>query len=220
MLSPSERFYECLVARDRAEAEILLRHTAREVDGLELSDALVLPVLARLARERSDGLRTGTEVVRMLRTFRDLLVEAIAVTPAPAVRPSNGKPVRIVQLRAGALDRFARDWIASVLEQRGFLVRERGRSAPEDTHALLLFIAPVGERGLRLSARARIAERVDSQRAVLLVSDEARELGNVGGPQVVRSTVALIAALAPPVAAVAPVEARTAAVADAEAPAR
>jgi len=72
----------------------------------------------------------------------------------------------------------------------------------------------------RRSASAACAERVDSQRAVLLVSDEARELGNVGGPQVVRSTVALIAALAPPVAAVAPVEARTAAVADAEAPAR
>ena len=220
MLSPSERFYECLVARDRAEAEILLRHTAREVDGLELSDALVLPVLVRLARERSDGLRSGSEVVRMLRTFRDLLVEAIAVTPAPAVRPSNGKPVRIVQLRAGELDRFARDWIANVLEQRGFRVRERRKSAPEDTHALLLFIAPVGERGLRLSARARLAERADSQRAVLLVSEEARELGNVGGLQLVRSTVALIAALAPTVAAVAPAEARAAVVADAEVPAR
>ena len=220
MLSPCERFYERLLARDRAEAEILLRHTAREVDGLELSDALVLPVLVRLARERSDGLRSGSEVVRMLRTFRDLLVEAIAVTPAPAVRPSNGKPVRIVQLRAGALDRFARDWIANVLEQRGFRVRERRKSAPEDTHALLLFIAPVGERGLRLSARARLAERADSQRAVLLVSEEARELGNVGGLQLVRSTVALIAALAPTVAAVAPAEARAAVVADAEVPAR
>ena len=220
MLSPCERFYERLLARDRAEAEILLRHTARELDGLELSDALVLPVLVRLARERSDGLRSGSEVVRMLRTFRDLLVEAIAVTPAPAVRPSNGKPVRIVQLRAGALDRFARDWIANVLEQRGFRVRERRKSAPEDTHALLLFIAPVGERGLRLSARARLAERADSQRAVLLVSEEARELGNVGGLQLVRSTVALIAALAPTVAAVAPAEARAAVVADAEVPAR
>ena len=220
MLSPCERFYERLLARDRAEAEILLRHTARELDGLELSDALVLPVLVRLARERSDGLRSGSEVVRMLRTFRDLLVEAIAVTPAPAVRPSNGKPVRIVQLRAGELDRFARDWIASVLEQRGFRVRERRKSAPEDTHALLLFIAPVGERGLRLSARARLAERADSQRAVLLVSEEARELGNVGGLQLVRSTVALIAALAPTVAAVAPAEARAAVVADAEVPAR
>jgi len=220
MLSPCERFYERLLARDRAEAEILLRHTARELDGLELSDALVLPVLVRLARERSDGLRSGSEVVHMLRTFRDLLVEAIAVTPAPAVRPSNGKPVRIVQLRAGELDRFARDWIANVLEQRGFRVRERRKSAPEDTHALLLFIAPVGERGLRLSARARLAERADSQRAVLLVSEEARELGNVGGLQLVRSTVALIAALAPTVAAVAPAEARAAVVADAEVPAR
>ena len=220
MLSPCERFYERLLARDRAEAEILLRHTARELDGLELSDALVLPVLVRLARERSDGLRSGSEVVRMLRTFRDLLVEAIAVTPAPAVRPSNGKPVRIVQLRAGELDRFARDWIANVLEQRGFRVRERRKSAPEDTHALLLVIAPVGERGLRLSARARLAERADSQRAVLLVSEEARELGNVGGLQLVRSTVALIAALAPTVAAVAPAEARAAVVADAEVPAR
>ncbi|HTO69420.1 MAG TPA: AI-2E family transporter [Myxococcota bacterium] len=212
--SPCDRFYECLLAHDRAEAEILLRHTARESDSLALSDALVLPVLRRMAAERAEGARSGVEVVRMLREFRDLLAEAAMVLAPGAPRPASAQPVQLAQLRAGAIDRFARDWLANVLQERGFAVRERG--APADARALLVVIAPIAERVLGAATRRRLAQRVGRHHAVLLA---AAEVGEPGSLQAVRSTVALVAALAPPIAAVAPAEPR-AALAEADAPAR
>lgn len=198
--TPAARLYERLATRDDDEVASLLRHAAKDGDLVELSDALVLPLLAHLFGEREAGRCSRADLVSCLRRLRGLLAERIASVPVSA-STGPARALRIEELRASAIDRFARDWIATVLERAGFAVQEqvRGRgaaTASDDGTSLVL--TGVGRRAiLETLGSARSAERVRGRDAVLLAAaSDVRGL-TWAGVRIAGSCSMLIASLAP-----------------------
>ena len=126
---PSARLYQTLAARDDEEAAALLRHAAQEGDLVQLSDAVVLPMLVQLSREREAGRASRGDVIRSLRSLRELLGELLATVPVTPAGAHGAGALRVEALHATAVDRFARDWVATVLERAGFRVHDSGRLA-------------------------------------------------------------------------------------------
>ncbi|HTO09592.1 MAG TPA: AI-2E family transporter [Myxococcota bacterium] len=185
---PSAQLRQRLAARDDEEAATLLRHAAKEGDLVQLSDSLVLPMLVQLARERDAGRATRGDVIRSLRRLRELLAEL--VTGMPVTAPKLGaRPVRVEELRKGALDRFARDWIATVLERSGFRMLEAGDAAAD----ALLVLASVGAHA-QSDAQARVSGR---HAVVLAAALDVRALTTAAGTPIVPSCTGLVAALTP-----------------------
>jgi predicted PurR-regulated permease PerM len=199
--TPAARLYERLATRDDDEAAALLRHAAKDGDLVELSDALVLPLLAHLFAEREAGRCSRADLVRCLRRLRELLAERIASVPV-VQRTGPARCLRIEELRASGLDRFARDWIATVLERCGFGVLEQGRSGsavtPSDEVAMLV-LTGVGHRAIvEALGSVRNRERVRGRDAVLLAAaSEARRLTSTAGVPIVVSCAMLVASLSP-----------------------
>lgn len=199
--TPAARLYERLATRDDDEAAALLRHAAKDGDLVELSDALVLPLLAHLFAEREAGRCSRADLVRCLRRLRELLAERIASVPV-VQRTGPARCLRIEELRASGLDRFARDWIATVLERCGFGVLEQGRSGsavtPSDEVAMLV-LTGVGHHAIVESlGSVRNRERVRGRDAVLLAAaSEARRLTSTAGVPIVVSCAMLVASLSP-----------------------
>jgi predicted PurR-regulated permease PerM len=199
--TPAARLYERLATRDDDEAAALLRHAAKDGDLVELSDALVLPLLAHLFAEREAGRCSRADLVRCLRRLRELLAERIASVPV-VQRTGPARCLRIEELRASGLDRFARDWIATVLERCGFGVLERSRSgiavSASDEEATLV-LTGVGQRAIAEAlGSARNRERVQGREAVLLAAaTEPRQLTWTAGVPIVFSCAMLVASLSP-----------------------
>jgi predicted PurR-regulated permease PerM len=199
--TPAVRLYERLVARDDDEAAAVLRHAASDGDLVTISDALVLPLLAHLYRERQANRCSRTDLVRCLRRLRELLAEPVSSVP---IAERAGKPeraLRIEALRESVVDRFARDWVATVLERLGFEVKEqsRGRSVVPGDEAATLVLTGVGQPAIvEALGAARNRERVRGRDAVLLAAGvEGRGLTSPAGVPIVGSCSMLIAALAP-----------------------
>ena len=198
--SPAARLYERLAMRDDDEAAALLRHAAKDGDLVELSDALVLPLLAHLFAEREAGRCSRADLVRSLRRLRELLAERIASVPV-SPRVGTNRALRVEELRASAIDRFARDWTATLLERCGFEVQEQGRrgagTATDDAATLVL--TGVGQRAiLEALGSARGRARVRGRDVfVLAAALDARGLTSVGGVPIMGSCAALVASLAP-----------------------
>jgi hypothetical protein len=189
---PARQLYERLVAREADEAAALLRHGHTEGDLVELSDELVLPMLATLAAERDANRCTRADQLRCLHLLRDLLAELVASVPVPA----NGAAQRVPgveELRGSLIDRFARDWIATVLERAGFAVVPNREAAPA------VVFAVVGEHGLEDALRSpRTAARLRGREALVIAASQASTgTAQVGAVPVVRSCAALLSALAP-----------------------
>jgi hypothetical protein len=178
-----------------------LRHAAKDGDLVDLSDALVLPLLAHLSAEREAGRCSRAEVVRCLRRLRELLAERIASVPV-AQRTGPPRRVRIEELRVSGIDRFARDWVATVLERCGFGVLEPKRSGSaliaSDEEATLV-LTGVGERAVvEALSSARNRERVRGREAVLLAAGAvARRLTWSPSVSIVVSCATLVASLSP-----------------------
>jgi predicted PurR-regulated permease PerM len=199
--TPAARLYERLATRDDDEAAALLRHAAKDGDLVELSDALVLPLLAHLFAEREAGRCSRADLVRCLRRLRELLAERIASVPV-VQRTGPARCLRIEELRASGLDRFARDWIATVLERCGFGVLEQGRSGSAVTasdEVAMLVLTGVGHHAIVESlGSVRNRERVRGRDAVLLAAaSEARRLTSTAGVPIVVSCAMLVASLSP-----------------------
>ena len=192
--TPSARLYERLEARDDDEAAALLRHAAESGDLVEISDSLVLPVLVRLAAEREAGRSSRADLVRSLRRLRDLLAELVASIPvSPLAGPARA--LRIEELRASVVDRFARDWIATVLGHRGYEIAVGAGADP----GTMLVLAGVGARSVfEALGSPRSAERTRGRDAVVLAAGSGVSgLATAGGARIVRSCNALVGSLAP-----------------------
>jgi len=200
VVTPSARLYERLAARDDDEVAALLRHAAEDGDLVEISDTLVLPMLAQLASEREAGRCSRADLVRCLRRLRELLAELIASVPV-SQRTGPARALWIEELRASAIDRFARDWIATVLERCGFAVLERtddrGAATATGDHATLV-LTGVGQRAIfeALSPSLRL-ERVRGRDAILLAAaTDVRGLTRAAGAPIVGSCAMLVSSLA------------------------
>ncbi|HTO55818.1 MAG TPA: AI-2E family transporter [Myxococcota bacterium] len=192
---PSTQLYERLMNHDAQESAALLRHAAAEGDLVRFSDSLVLPMLVKLSSEREAGRVTRLEVVQALRRLRALLAELLATVPIETVTPA-ARALRVEELRSSALDRFARDWIATVLERCGFQVLEAGRARGE---AATLVLASVSERApIEAASSARISSRVRGRDALLLAAaSDVRGLTLEPSVPILPSCAALVAALTP-----------------------
>ena len=194
--SPAEQLYERLAARDDDEAATLLRHAAQDGDLVQISDAVVLPLLVQMARTRENGRISRTEMIRCLRRLRELLAEqvaAIPVTPHPVARR-----VRVEELRASALDRFARDWIATVLERVGFEVQDDARKTERSEETPTLVLTSVSDRALRDAASAaRTVQRTRGRDALLLAAAASERGVTHHDVPVLPSCAGLVAALTP-----------------------
>jgi predicted PurR-regulated permease PerM len=193
VVSPAMRLFERLAARDDDEAAVILRHGSSSGDLVEISDSLVLPVLHELARARESGRVSRAELVHALRRLRELLAELVASLPATD-RAALACTLRIEELRTSALDRFARDWVATVLGHSGC---EIAADAADGGSKLVL--AGVGERAaFEALASPRGKARLRGRDAVVLaVSSHATGLSHTSDMPIVRSCAALYASLAP-----------------------
>ena len=192
VVPPATQLYERLVARESEDAATLLRHAVKDGDLVELSDALVLPMLVTLAAEREAGRCTRADQLRCLHLLRDLLAELVGAVPVLA----NGAATRtlsVEELRGSLVDRFARDWVATVLERSGFAVVTSPEVAP------LVVFTVVGARGVEDALHsARTAARVrDREGVVIAAVGDQDGVQRIGSLAVVRSCAALLAALAP-----------------------
>ena len=192
VMSPAGQLLERLLAGEADEAASLLRQDLKEGDLVELSDQRVLPMLARLADEREAGRCTRADQVRSLHLLRDLLAELVATVPV-AAGAAPSRTLSVEELRGSFVDRFARDWVATVLERAGFAV------APAREPAPLVVFAVAGDRGVEGALRAAgTAARLRGREGVVIVATvEPPGAARASGVTVVRSCAALVAALAP-----------------------
>src|SRR5258706_379227 len=127
--SPAARLYERLAMRDDDEAAALLRHAAKDGDLVELSDALVLPLLAHLFGEREAGRCSRADLVRSLRRLRELLAERIASVPV-SPRVGTTRALRLEELGAraeGKRGAWRGEWFDARLVAGLNRSRDRGR---------------------------------------------------------------------------------------------
>jgi len=148
-LEPRVRLYHRLLAADAEETAEILEEGHRGRPTSEIYDALVMPALAMVERDRHQE-KIGPEqfdaICRALREVVGELEEAAAEEAgkgrAPAVRPPESPPGRALCVPAGDLaDELAGSFLAGLLAERGILAETvpASKTAGEKVEAVAEF---------------------------------------------------------------------------------
>jgi predicted PurR-regulated permease PerM len=153
-LRPAARYYQRLLARDRHEAETVVREYLAGHPVEDLFDRVLVPALVLVRRGRKAGELRPEDEEFILRTTREI-VDGLEVSAGAAVGPDGTDRAVVVGLPAAdeaddaallMLGRLARPWGAEVLVPD----TGAGREAAPTAHAApaVILIAAVGPGGL------------------------------------------------------------------------
>jgi predicted PurR-regulated permease PerM len=118
-LGPEARYYQRLLARDRYEAEAVIKAYLAEHSVEQLFDKVMVPALVLARRNRKNGLQPDDEQFIVQTTCE--LVEGLDQSDGPAAAPAAGAvPVRVLGLPAcDELDETALQMLRHLARARG-----------------------------------------------------------------------------------------------------
>jgi predicted PurR-regulated permease PerM len=186
-LGPEARYYQRLLARDRYEAEAVVKAYLAEHPVEQLFDEVLIPALVLARRSRPDGLRPDDE--RYIEQTTSELVEGLDQAPGPAAEADGAVPLRVLGLPAcDGLDETALRMLRHLARARGHdVVIAGGGSAlsgmvswmqEPPAAVIIVSLAPGGMTQARYLCR-RLQGQASGPRIVVSRLGQRREVGRV-----------------------------------------